>query len=34
MYLVFGKKRNILPVKLKGLDSQDCKEDREAPQPI
>ena len=34
MYLVFGKKIKILPVKPKGLDSQDCKEDREAPQPI
>ena len=34
MYLVFGKKIKILPVKPKGLDSQDCKEDRETPQPI
>ena len=32
MYLVFGKKIKILPVKLKGLGSQDYREDREIPQ--
>ena len=34
MYLVFGKKIKILPVKRIGLGSQDSREDREIPQLI